>query len=551
MYSFPCGCSFKLRKDLGPHKFPLLDYSYDEGFNEQCPAIWKLFENGLTLGVFQLESGLGQKWCKTLRPTCIAHLSALTAILRPGTLHNYSDNLYNVIFTDGEVADVYGKLVPDVTEKTKILYPNKTIDRITLEKQGKSQTQVYCDRKNGLEPVTHPIPAVKDILAETYGQLVYQEQQILIGQQIAGFSASDADYYLRKSIGKKDSKLLFSCEQKFMEGCEKVGKVNKEEASIIFGWIKAAARYSFNKCLLWDNEVVLPDNKRILLKYVEPGQFVWSPSGFVKVLKKYWNGKKHVFEIRNTNDLPLRCTLDHKILCADNVMRTVLDAFTSQSEIVSDNDRYYHNRSKIKSIKYYGFLDTLDIEVDSPSHAFFVNSLAVSNSHSTQYGIHAFHDAGLKIHAPLHFYTSKLKSPRNSQTPEDNANLIYEAKKFNIEINLPDLRHCRPEFYNDGKSIYFGLSNVKGLGGSSYNQLCEVYKKNEAGFTSNFFEFAINSSRYLSPSVVCLLIESGSVDFLGHSRQQMLHEIDLLNKLTTKEKEKLYKYYDAQKAGVL
>ena len=119
---------------------------------------WQLFAEGKTKGVFQLESNLGKSWSKKLAPNTIEELSALIAIIRPGCLKAYVD--------------------------------------------GKSMTQHFIDRKHGREEVTYLHESLEEILAPTYGVLVYQEQSMRIAQKIAGFNLEEADE-LRKAIGKK------------------------------------------------------------------------------------------------------------------------------------------------------------------------------------------------------------------------------------------------------------------------------------------------------------------------------------------------------------
>ena len=163
---------------------------------------WQLFADGKTKGVFQLESNLGKSWSKKLSPNNIEELSALIAIIRPGCLKAFVD--------------------------------------------GKSMTQHFIDRKHGREEVTYLHDSLEEILAPTYGVLVYQEQSMRIAQKIAGFNLEEADE-LRKAIGKKKADLMAKVKKKFIAGAQKVGTVNKEEAEEIFGWIQASARYAFNK----------------------------------------------------------------------------------------------------------------------------------------------------------------------------------------------------------------------------------------------------------------------------------------------------------------
>ena len=163
---------------------------------------WRLFAEGKTKGIFQLESNLGKSWSKKVAPTNIEELSALIAIIRPGTLKSMLD--------------------------------------------GKSMTQHYVDRKHGREEVTYLHPALEDVLKPTYGVLVYQEQSMRIAEKIAGFNLQEADV-LRKAIGKKKADLMNEVKKSFIAGAERLGTASKDEAEQIFGWIEKSSRYAFNK----------------------------------------------------------------------------------------------------------------------------------------------------------------------------------------------------------------------------------------------------------------------------------------------------------------
>ena len=163
---------------------------------------WNLYEEGLTKGVFQLESNLGRAWSKRLAPKNLEELAALIALIRPGCL----------------------KAVID----------------------GKSMTQRFVDRKHKKEEVSYLHPSLEVILRPTYGVLVYQEQAMLIAVKLAGFNEQEADN-LRKAIGKKKADLMAKIRGEFVEGCKKQGIVDEETAKEIFGWIEKSSRYSFNK----------------------------------------------------------------------------------------------------------------------------------------------------------------------------------------------------------------------------------------------------------------------------------------------------------------
>lgn len=166
------------------------------------PDVWEMLCQGYTKGVFQLEGYALRSWTKKFQPRNISELSDLISIVRPGTLDVIVD--------------------------------------------GKSMTQRYVDRKHGKEEVKSQFPVLDDILKDTYQIMVYQEQTMQIAQKIAGYDLVQADK-LRKAMGTKDAKIMAELEVSFIDGCKKVGLVSEEDAKTIFGQIRAAQRYSFNK----------------------------------------------------------------------------------------------------------------------------------------------------------------------------------------------------------------------------------------------------------------------------------------------------------------
>jgi DNA polymerase-3 subunit alpha len=167
----------------------------------QCEKTWDMICEGNTLGCFQLESFLGQKLASECKPRNIQELGELISVMRPGCLE------------------------------------------ATLE-DGKTVTNHYIKRKNKQEEVEYDVPELEPVLKETYGLLLYQEQAMKIATDIAKFSMVEADT-LRKSIGKKDVKLMASLKDKFIAGATPI--VGKENAERIFENIEKSQRYSFNK----------------------------------------------------------------------------------------------------------------------------------------------------------------------------------------------------------------------------------------------------------------------------------------------------------------
>lgn len=199
---FPCGCKFPIIAENGNRPYIQIELDVDN-HDFLCQATWDKIGSGDTKGVFQLESQLGQQLSKRLKPINIEQLSALTAIMRPGCMESKDEN-------------------------------------------GKSVTDRYIDRKNGLEPVTYYHPALEPSLRKTYGELIYQEEAMQIARDIAGFNLQDADV-MRKAIGKKKPEEMAKVKKMFLDGCHKLSIVNDEQAAEIFDGIEKSQRYSFNK----------------------------------------------------------------------------------------------------------------------------------------------------------------------------------------------------------------------------------------------------------------------------------------------------------------
>ena len=103
----------------------------------------------------------------------------------------------------------------------------------------------FIKRKHGLEQIVYDLPEMEELLKETYGVTVYQEQVMLLSQKLAGFTKGDADI-LRKAMGKKDRATLNKMKGKFLEGTAERGFESKVCDKIWTDW-EAFAQYAFNK----------------------------------------------------------------------------------------------------------------------------------------------------------------------------------------------------------------------------------------------------------------------------------------------------------------
>lgn len=193
-----CGCE---HPEL-PGRLGALDVRV-ENIHDGCPATWSLLASGRTKGVFQLESRLGQTWVRRLRPTSLDHLAALVAILRPGVLDARDD-------------------------------------------QGVSATEHYCRRKNGEDEVTVYHPSVEEILSDTYGLVLYQEQSMSIAAKICGFDLKEVDW-LRKGIGKKNQELISQIGDTFVRRGDEAGVAPPDVVRLLWDIIRESGRYAFNR----------------------------------------------------------------------------------------------------------------------------------------------------------------------------------------------------------------------------------------------------------------------------------------------------------------
>jgi DNA polymerase III subunit alpha len=159
-------------------------------------ATLDMLRQGRSIGVFQLEGGPMRALMRSLAPTSFDDVAALVALYRPGPM---AANMHND----------------------------------------------YADRKNGRKPVTCLHDELREMLADTQGLMIYQEQVMRVAQRFAGYSLEEADN-LRKACGKKIRALIAKERVKFVEGCERTG-YGADLGTKLFDVIEPFADYAFNK----------------------------------------------------------------------------------------------------------------------------------------------------------------------------------------------------------------------------------------------------------------------------------------------------------------
>src|SRR5690606_7888157 len=160
------------------------------------PKTLELFCAGRTSGIFQFESAGMRDILRRLQPSRFEDLIALNALYRPGPIQ--------------------GGMIDD-----------------------------FIDRRHGRVQVTYELPELEEILKETYGVIVYQEQVMQIASVLAGFSLGEADL-LRRAMGKKKKSVMEAQRKKFLRGAQARG-FDAGKAARIFDLMEQFAGYGFNK----------------------------------------------------------------------------------------------------------------------------------------------------------------------------------------------------------------------------------------------------------------------------------------------------------------
>jgi DNA polymerase-3 subunit alpha len=357
-YTFDCGCRFPILSKN--NEFPAIEFSPSlENLNLECSRTWALLSEGNTKGCFQLESRLGQTMAKKLKPENIEQLSGLISILRPGCLEAIRD--------------------------------------------GKSVSNHYIDKKNGLESIDFFHPSLEASLKSTYSEMVYQEQAMQIAQKIAGFDLQEADM-LRKAIGKKKPEEMAKVKKKFIEGAKNTKIVGESEAEEIFGWIEKSQRYSFNK------------------------------------------------------------------------------------------------------------------------------------SHAISYALNAYMSAYAKAHFPRIFFASYLRFAKDKIDPQQEIKeLVRNATEMDILVAIPDFRNLNEFFILKNKIIYFGLTDIKGVGQSVFKKILALTTNNIDLKTATWLDILSKILIHINSTASKSLISAGALDYLRKNRTEMLFEYDICSSLTQKE----------------
>lgn len=358
-------------------------------------ATFQLFGKGDTVGTFQFESPGMQKWLRELKPNRFEDLIAMNALYRPGPM----------------------RYIPD-----------------------------FVARKNGREKIEYELSEMEDILSDTYGVTVYQEQVMLLSQRIAGFSKGQADG-LRKAMGKKDKEKLLSMEDLFMNGGKKNGYDEAKLNKIWNDW-KEFAKYAFNKshsaCYAWIGYITA------YLKVHYPGEFM--AANLSKNLDKITEIEKFMDECKRMKITVLgpdvnRSGIDFTVTGKNEIrfgLAAVKGVGIAAAQSVIDNAPYKDifdfmcrsgnvNRRVVESLAYAGGFDASFPEIRRDQYFatnsngdIFIDALvkfAQGYSRSGDEGNSLFGEGGLE---------STLSTPDVPQMPAEYNNLEFLEKEKDL-----------------------------------------------------------------------------------------------------------------------
>ena len=159
-----------------------------------------------------------------------------------------------------------------------------------------------------------------------------------------------------------------------------------------------------------------------------------------------------------------------------------------------------------------------------------------NKSHSCCYGLTGYDTAYLKSHFPVQFYCSWLYYAKDKiDSQEEIFELIEDAKKFNVDILPPDVFKLNKNFYTDGSKIWFGITDIKGIGESHFNKLKSAIENN-LDKVNTWESFLVYCSDLIPSSTVIKLITVGAFSKYKSYRQKLLAEYNSWMQLTDKER---------------
>lgn len=387
---------------------------------------------------------------------------------------------------------------------------------------------------------THIDSRLDKILEPTYGQLIFQEQVTEIAQQLAGWTAGQADA-LRKAIGRKIPAEMAELIPKLHKAFVEYGGITDIQADTLCTGIENCASYSFNKCLAGDELIGFADykeavsvrelyeDKLLQLRYLnsmivienrdEPLSSMYLRSlgkNKIKTVEKI-SDCAPVLKITLENGANIKVTPQHKFPIVDRFKKEEVTAYEIFCKykyepmyltVRRQNTIRAFKTMRVCRCEFAGYSDIYNIEMDGNPHNYIMkNGIVSSNSHSVEYGLIAYQTAYLKANYPLEYMCSLLNA--NYDSEEDIVKYKEECERMGIEILPPSVKAGNLRYEPEGNAIRMGLNSIKGVNNVQLD------------YFTNFDDW-ISKNGNLNKRIKEALIKSGACDCFGLPRKTML-----------------------------
>lgn len=422
--------------------------------------------------VFQLGSAGLSGYCVKMKPENINELSACVALYRPGPMEN---NFHNE----------------------------------------------YILRKNGEKGWTEEMPiGGEEVVENTYGLILFQEQVMLFCQKLADFNLEKCDS-VRKVLGKKLLQKAKEYGNDFVSGyVKKYGSkgVTKEYAENLWNQMEEFAKYSFNKCLTGD-EKIYPNELTIKELYEKRAEDIsaitmdkygnFTPT---KVKEIRYAGKRFIYKIQTSDGAVVRCSANHKFPTPEGCKYAFL---LRKGGILYSHKEGVRVNVEIVSVDIVDVQPTYDVEIDHPEHNFVTGEgIVTCNSHSVCYGITAYICLWLKVHYPIEYWSATFSFAKDEKIPYyvNEIQQSGEIKIHPVDINKSDINIVSDYRTN---SMYWAFNAVKQCGERAQEYISEEKKKNGPFFSlEEFIDRCVIKGSPVNKSVIENLIFAGAFDEL-------------------------------------
>lgn len=404
----------------------------------------EVYWNKKFCNVFQFINPGAQNFVSQIQPESITDIAAATSIFRPATLAAGVDKL-------------------------------------------------YLKNKNNPNEIEFLHPLMEEPLRETKGCIIFQETLQMLFHVLAGIPLDETDKvrkaFTKKEISNKEkaAKDRQDLGKKFVEDCKKANNIPEETSAKIFDYLLNYASYGFNKCLLdetlipiYSKEGTFVADKKIREicagEYVQSRDELTKENIFIEVVAKHDHGILDLFEIEFGSGEKVVCTKDHKFRVSDGRMLPVWMILEGDLDIATNHLSEY---KKIVTTKYFGNHQTYDLEVDHPSHQFYLsNGILTSNSHAVAYAATSWCCAWFLTYYETEWVSVYLDSCMDSK-PEEKAAAVLEIKRLNYSLAKPDINHSDTGWaINDSTLNSYGkpllvasFSAIKGIGEAAIEEI--------------------------------------------------------------------------------